>query len=384
MKRFQKTISVLAILAAATLVGSSAMGEGLPKKLAWTAYDVKSSGYAQSVGIGNAISKDGYKLRVIPGKNDVSRLAPLRSGQVQFSATGVGSYLAQEGVQDFGGEAWGPQPLRLLMASWANTNTGNVATAKDAGIRKASDMRGKRVAFVVGAPALNTNMEAFMAFGGLGWDDVNKIEVPGFGASMGGLLEGTIDAAIASTDSSKLYELEGSPRGLFFPPFPHNDKAGWERLNKVAPYFQPHTATAGAGLSPENTHEGASYGYPILVSTSKLDDQAAYEMVKLLHTRFDDYKESHPGGIGWAMDRQAFSWIIPIHPGAIKYFKEIGVWNNDHQAHTDKLLKRQKILAEAWKKSMSSGKKGDEFTAMWMKNRAASLKAAGMDPVWEN
>lgn len=318
------------------LVGALAMsaaGKGLPKTFAWTAYGVKSSGYAQSVAIGNALSAQGYKLRVVPGKNDISRMAPVRAGQVQFSAMGVGSYLAQEGVQDFGAPAWGPQSIRLIMASWANTNTGNLPTAKDAGIRQMKDMKGKRVAWVVGSPALNSNLTSFLAFGGLTWDDVEKVTVPGFGASMKGLIEGTIDAAVASTDSSRLYELNGSPRGLFFPPTPHNDKAGWARLNKVAPWFQPHIATAGAGLSPTNTHEGASYGYPILISYTPQDSQAVYELTRLLHTQYDNYKNGHPGGVGWAMDRQAFKWIIPYHKGAVRYFKEIGVWKADHQQH---------------------------------------------------
>ncbi len=367
------TVSMAGLVAAA----------GLPKTFAWTAYGVKSSGYAQSVAIGNALSGAGYKLRVVPAKNDISRMAPLRAGQVQFSAMGVGSYLAQEGVLDFGTKAWGPQPVRLVMSSWANTNTAQLPTAKDANIRHPRDLKGKRVAWVVGSPALNTNLTAWLAFGGLTWDDVDRVDVPGFGASMKGLIEGTIDAAIASTDSSRLYELMGSPRGLFFPPLPHDDKQGWERLNAVAPWFAPHIATAGAGLSPDNTHEGGSYGYPILISYARTDGQATYELAKLLHTKYDEYKSGHPGGIGWAMDRQNFQWIHPYHEGAVRYFKEIGVWKSEHQKHNDMMLKRQGVLADAWKAYRAGGGASD-FKAGWLKARAKALRAAGFDPIWEN
>ena len=41
---------------------------------------------------------------------------------------------------------------------------------------------------------------------------------------------------------------------------------------------------------------------------------------------------------------------MPYHPGAIRYFKEIGVWTGDHQAHTDRLLERQKLLQATWVK----------------------------------
>ena len=46
----------------------------LPRQMAWTAYNLGTTGYNQSVGIG-AMLKDKYgvTLRVIPGQNDISR-----------------------------------------------------------------------------------------------------------------------------------------------------------------------------------------------------------------------------------------------------------------------------------------------------------------------
>lgn len=53
----------------------------LPKTIAWSAYDVGSAGYNQAVAIGNALKNVyGISLRVIPGKNDVSRNLVLRRG----------------------------------------------------------------------------------------------------------------------------------------------------------------------------------------------------------------------------------------------------------------------------------------------------------------
>ncbi|MDP6705135.1 MAG: TAXI family TRAP transporter solute-binding subunit [Alphaproteobacteria bacterium] len=364
-------------LALGTAVAGGALAEGLPKTFAWTAYGTKSSGYAVSVAIGNALSEEGYKLRVLPAKNDVSRMTPLKSGRVQFSAMGVGSFQAQEGVLDFGKKAWGPQPVQLIMMSWADTNTALVATAKDANIMKAADMKGKRIAWVVGAPALNQNMTAWLAYGNLGWGDVTKVEVPGWGASIQGIIDGNIDGAIASTNSSMLFQVDSSPRGLRFFPAPAAEKENWARLNKHAPWFAPHTATAGVGLSKEKTLEGASYGYPILIAYESQSEQAVYELVKLMHTKFDKYKDAHNSGVGFAMDRQVFEWILPYHAGAVKYFKEIGVWTAAAEANNQKLLKRQQVLAATWKKSG-----GDDYAA-WMKARAAALKAAGFDPIWE-
>ena len=37
-----------------------------------------------------------------------------------------------------------------------------------------ADLKGMRVAWVKGAPALNVNNEAYLAYGGLTWDDVKN------------------------------------------------------------------------------------------------------------------------------------------------------------------------------------------------------------------
>ncbi len=377
MKRYMVGIW-FAVVAAAGV----AHAEGLPKVFAWTAYGTTSSGYAVSVAIGNALAEEGYKLRVVPAKNDISRMTPLKSGRVQFSAMGIGAYLAQEGVLDFAAKRWGPQPVRVIMMSWADSNTGVTATARDAGIESAADLKGKRVARVYGAPALNQNMAAWLAFGGTGWDEVEVVEVSGWRASIQGIIDGTIDAAIASTDSSMLFQLDGSPRGLRFFPAPIGDTEGWRRLLEVAPWYAPHTATAGVGLSAATPLEGASYGYPILIKYADGDPQMAYELAKLLHTKFDAYKDSHSNAIGWAMARQVFAWIVPYDEGAVRYFSEIGAWSGEHEANNQALIERQLVLAEAWARIKDADEEDEAFYSLWHATRSRALTDAGFDPVW--
>ena len=94
-----------------------------PRTMSWSAYNLGTTGYNQAVGIGKAL-KDNYgvNLRVLPGKNDVSRLLPLQRGRVQFSANGVATYFGQEGVFQFAGKTWGPMPLRIVLASHGDSN----------------------------------------------------------------------------------------------------------------------------------------------------------------------------------------------------------------------------------------------------------------------
>lgn len=60
----------------------------------------------------------GVGLRIEPGDSDLARAQLLRTGAVDFALTVVGgSLVAQEGVFEFGAKDWGPQKVRLVLAS---------------------------------------------------------------------------------------------------------------------------------------------------------------------------------------------------------------------------------------------------------------------------
>ena len=90
-----------------------------------------------------------------------------------------------------------------------------------------------------------------------------------------------------------------------------------------------------------------------------------------------------PGISGWHIDRQQFEWVVPYHEGAIRYFEEIGVWTEDHQAHNDGLVERQQVLKAAWDAFVAEGVSDeDAFQEGWMQARRDALEAAGMNPIW--
>jgi len=386
VRKSTRILSAVAATAAVSAIAFGALADDKPKlpgTLVWTAYGVGTAGYNQSVAIGAALKKNlGVNLRVQPGKNDISRMAPLRDGKLDLSANGIGTYFGQEGVFDFASPDWGPQKLRMLMMNNGDANV-VMGVAADAGVKTMADLKGKRVTWIVGSPALNHNIASGLAFAGLTWDDVVKVETPGFSAAWAAIVNNQADASFSSTVSGTVKKLEASPRGLYWIPMPHSDKAGWARVKKIAPYTSPHVATIGAGIDKDHPQEGASYPYPVLITTDKGDPEVMYNLVKALDLYFDDYKDAVAGIDGWALSKQVFDWAAPYHDAAIKYFKEKGVWTDTYQKHNDQLVKRQDILAETWKatkaKNISDEKK---FEEEWLKARRAALEKAGMDPVF--
>ena len=351
-----------------------------PRTMSWSAYNLGTTGYNQAVGIGKAL-KDNYNvnLRVLPGKNDVSRLLPLQRGRVQFSANGVATYFGQEGVFQFAGKTWGPMPLRLVIASHGDSNQA-LGVANDLGMKSYADLRGKRVPYVRGAPALNVTTEAFLACGGLTWNDVERVDFPGYNAMWTGIVNGQVDAAYATTVSGPTRKLEASPRGIFWPPAPHDDAGCWQRMDAVVPFMQKHVATRGAAISEDNPHEGATYPYPMLITLAGQDEQLVHDLAKAIHIHYEEYKNADPGSIGWAMERQNFQWVVPFHEGAVRYFKSVDVWSDADDAHNSRLIQRQSVLATAWQAHQAEDP--DDFSAAWMVRRAAALDAAGFDPIW--
>ncbi|WP_127555949.1 TAXI family TRAP transporter solute-binding subunit [Saccharospirillum alexandrii] len=385
MRRFALRLAVAGLPLMFGASASLASEVELPSTMAWTAYGTNSSGYAQVVAIGNMLqSQYGTSVRILPGDNDVSRMTPLKTGRVDLCACGIASYYGAEGVLMFADRDWGPQPIRLITTSKASFGL-SIAVAGDLGVVTPADLRGKRVAYIRGDDALNKGTEAYLAFGGLTWDDVERVDFPGYARSFDGIIAGDVDASFTTSVTPPAQQLASSPRGISWPVLDPNDTEGWERMRAVAPYFQPHQVTAGAGgISADNPVPSASYPYPIVIGNETLDDDVAYSLIKAMQEKFDAYKDSAPGANGYALDNQNLQWVIPFHEGVVRYYQEIGVWNDELQAHQDYLVNRQNLILDAWNAFIDDAPSdNDAFAEAWMQARADALNAAGMDLVFE-
>jgi TRAP transporter TAXI family solute receptor len=325
------------------------------------------------------------ELRVLPAGNDIARLAPLKTGRAQVSAMGVGAYFAQEGVFEFASRDWGPQPLQIMLSS-TSCNGLSLGAAKDSGVKEVKDLKGKRVGFVVGSPALNQNALAVIAFAGLTRNDVKIVEFSSYGAMWKGIVNNEVDAAFASTISGQAREADASPRGLVWPPTPATDKEGWARVQKVGPYFYPLKAECGAGgLSKTSPVEMPAYPYPIFLAYENQPEDLIHGFTKSMIVNYAAYKDAAPGADGLETSRQNLRWVLPYHPGAVRALKEAGVWTAEAQQHNDQLMKRQATLAAAWTEFTKGAAPEDKdaFVKAWMAKRKEALGKAGMDAIFD-
>lgn len=343
-------------------------------------YDIGATGYVMYGFLGEAISeKFKTKLRALPIGTDIARMIPVQNKQVEFCGQGGDVYFAAEGLDRYADKKWGPQPLRVV---WLARQPGHVGIVRgDSGIKKCSDLKGKRVPWIPGS-VFNTFHEGLLAFGNLTWNDVQKVQVSGFGAMLKALVDGKIDVAMAAITVPPAYELQASPHGVGYIELPAADKAGWERLNKLLPALSPYKSKFGAGVSEEKSVECSSYPYPATVAYDFLDDDMAYFMTKAINESYPIMaKKSDLMKRFWSMEEclnlyeNSKGYIF--HPGSVRYLKEIGVWKAQWDQVQEKRLARQKALKDLWNKTISEaqskGIKDADFPQFWTKKHNEML-----------
>ncbi|MBU2645924.1 TAXI family TRAP transporter solute-binding subunit [bacterium] len=328
---------LFAVISCVLFLGLATAGYSakLPNVVACTSYGVGVAGYTVASGLGEAVNKlTPMKWRVEPYGTGIERIAPLKSKETEFTLiTNVTSLLAYKGYDEFA--MWGPQPLRLV--SMGNTISPGMYVRGDSGIMTIADLKDKRLPDIKGNPTVMREIEAILAFGNLSYADVKKIPVAGFGAAMQAVLDGDIDASMASIFSSKVKELCSGPHGCRFLEMPAADKEGWKRAQEKLPAIFPATQAKVAGLDKPVALFGISYA---LYCYPWVDDNVVYNVVKSLDKGYDYFKASHPWLKQWKLDNMVKNVAtIPFHPGAVNYYKEAGVWNASLEDFQSSVLK---------------------------------------------
>ena len=364
--------SILGLLLAMTNPSPAAERSGLPGMMTWSAFDVGSRGYVQGAAISNAMTKKyGTKVRILPSGTSVGRMMPLKTGAATYGLLADETYFAVEALYEFSYPDWGPQDLRVLLA---HPGPISLVTAAKSGIKTVKDVKGKRVGWIPGASTNNVKTEAFLAFAGLTWKDVQRVELPSYAAAGKGLTEGKIDAICYGITAPLMYELEASPQGIFWPEFPASDTEGWKRIQQLTPWVRPGKCDTGPGFKKGQFKEIPFYTYPQLVSYAKQDANEVYALVKAFDETFDMYKAADPELPEWAISKAGKTPAGgPFHEGVVRYLKEKGVWTTESEQWNAKFLERVKKVQQAWKTAVqeASSKKisEKEFPDLWLNKR---------------
>lgn len=229
--------------------------------------------------------------------------------------------------------------VRLLMLG-TRIPAGQVV-AGDSGIKTYEDLRGKRVFLRFGAAlALRMGATAALYGGGLTEKDVKVMTATNLIVATRMVIEGKADATYGSVGVPIFRELaaaRGGARHLGIVNTPEN----WAKVQLISPAYFPMKMKKGPLTVPEDiVMVGRNFG---LTARADLSDDAAYIVTKLLWENDKELGPKHPRLKDWIKERFVSTKAsAPYHPGAIKFYKEVGVWKPEHEEHNQKMLSLKK------------------------------------------
>ena len=275
--------------------------------------------YPLGVAIGKIFSDKlpNVKTQVQATKASVENLILLQQGRGEIAfALGDSLKAAWDGDEEAGFKAKLDR-LRTIGAIYPNYIQ-IVATA-DSGIKTLADLKGKSLS--VGAPKSGTelNSRAILAAAGLSYKDLGKVEYLPFAESVDLMKNRQLDATLQSAGLgvASLKDLSTSVDVTVV-------SVPKEVVDKIGPPFK-------SVKIPANTYTGQEKDVPTaavinyLVTSTAVSDDLAYQMTKLIFESLPELANAHVAGKEIRLETAASGSPIPLHPGAIRYYKEKGL-----------------------------------------------------------
>jgi len=350
----------------------------LPATMVWSVYDVGSAGYVEASAISDAFGRAyGTRVRLQPSGTSIGRILPLKQRRVTHAWLANELFFAAEGLYEYATPDWGPQDFRVLMG---RRNAFSIVATRESGITRPEHLKGKRLAWVPANSSVNIKIEPVLAFAGLTLNDVQLVQFPSYVASLRALIDGRADCAGAALNTAVLRELEASPRGISWVQLDPNNAAGWAAMRRVIPFAEPLRETVGSGVSEANPADVMGYRYPMITVNADAPEAEVYAFMQAMHATFDAYKDVNATMPRWAMREAGVPPMdAAFHPGAIRFLREIGLWNAEAEAWQQATLRRNAALREAWARFLPEARnlQGEAFANAWSERRRAALAALG-------
>jgi hypothetical protein len=94
-------------------------------------------------------------------------------------------------------------------------------------------------------------------------------------------------------------------------------------------FFRPATIPAGTYRGLDADYHGLDVGSMHLITSTEADEELVYQLTKTLYENRDQVVAKHPAGRAINPKNAARDTGTLFHPGARRYYKEIGIWSGD-------------------------------------------------------
>jgi uncharacterized protein len=241
----------------------------------------------------------------------------LEAGEIEASMYNIATaYEAWNAIGDYDDREYRQQ--RAVFAMYPSYYV--MTALKDSGIASVEDWEGKRVSFGTAGGTVDVIGRSMLDRLGIEPDEIVN---SGWADVPGQARDGLIDAigAIGGQPWPPIRDLE-TTHDLVFYAFSGDQIA---QLKEAFPYFVEDELAAG-------TYEDMGEAYPTLafwnlvIAGAEVPDEVVYQMTKLAFDNKDLLEATHPSTAKFLEPQSVLEVSpIPLHPGAIRYYEEIGL-----------------------------------------------------------
>ncbi len=265
----------------------------------------------------------GIRATVESTGGSVFNINAVMNGDLEFGiAQSDRQYQAVHGLAEWKDK--GPQKdLRAVFSIHPESVT--LVAAVDSGVKKIQDLKGKKVN--IGNPGSGQRQNAIDALEAVGIDINKDIEAESIKASEAASLlqDGRIDAFFYTVGhpSGAIKEATSGARKVRIA-----DVAGpgIDKLLAKYPYYAKAVIPIKLYPGAQNDKDVQTFGVKAtLVTSAKVPDAVVYAITKEVFDNFEAFKKLHPAYGTLTKQKMLEGLSAPIHPGALKYYKEVGL-----------------------------------------------------------
>ncbi len=280
--------------------------------------------YSAGAAIAKVAADGGLNLRVKPFGGTSAYVPGVNAGEQQFGlANELEAHYAVTGTVIDAGK---PQP-NLRVVAVLTPLYSEFFVGKDSPIKTISDLKGKRVPTDYASQrVLDELTKGTLANAGLDYTQIQKVPVPNVVGGADEFAKGNADVFMFALGSGKVAEVDAQVGGVRVLPIDHSKEA-MDRLRKFIPVAYATQIAPGKGRAGI-TEPTWVYAYDYLVlANDKVADDVVYKLTKLMHDNKGELAANF-GALGGFDPNRMSKDLGPVqfHPGAIKFYKEIGQW----------------------------------------------------------
>lgn len=325
MGRYTKLFGVAALVLLLSMgAGSLWAAAPMPKLVALGTNPAGSIYYTVGSALAKVLSEQsGMQVRVQPYAGSTAYIPLLDTAELELGLNNTSDALhAYRGDKPFR-----PAPNLRLVTVVFPMGVG-IVVRNNSPFQKLEDLRGKRVTARYAAQlAVFYNVGSMLASSKLDWKDITEVPVPGVNEGVQALMEGRADASAHAVGSAKLEEANASiPGGIRFLPIDSSPE-GVKRMQSVmaGTFGLPLKAGSVAGAVSDVSVQG----YDVYMTAGKgLTEQVVYQITKTLWEQEGSLQKANRSLLLFGRDRMAKTIAtIPYHSGAVKFYKEKGLWS---------------------------------------------------------